>query len=293
MELESVQIPNFLSENRADKLLNVYFKACKILGCKIHELRLDGGVVSYITGTKVTEFDYRYCPDNSSKVKNPVAGYDLYEKIPEDEIKEINCDWVPEMIDHLNKEFEKINRNGKIHNFAIFNLPKPIAIHSDGNDLKNKRGKRNVFNPVFKREEYLLDDQKYTHQGLITLQNDDVRNGTIVFDQSFPYSVYYMNNKNDLDRKKSVITFLKDDDIFRFDEKIKNYTHEYMSNEEHKIIPELDREQLFGLSLDKKLMFMDKGNLISWKVGKFHTPIPYMKKGWGDRVMLQYEAVDK
>ena len=57
MELESVQIPNFLSENRVDKLLNVYFKACKILGCKIHELRLDGGVVSYITGTKVTEFD--------------------------------------------------------------------------------------------------------------------------------------------------------------------------------------------------------------------------------------------
>ena len=171
-------------------------------------------------------------------------------------------------------------------------MPKPIAIHSDGNDLKNKRGKRNVFNPVYKLEEYFPRDRKYTHQGLITLQNDDPRNGTIVFDQSFPYSVYYINNENNLERKKSVITFLKDDGIFRFDKKIENYTHEYMSDEEHKLIPDLKKEELFGLSLDKKLMFMEKGNLVSWQVGKFHVPIP-MKKEWGNRVMLQYEAVEE
>ena len=65
-----------------------------------------------------------------------------------------------------------------------------------------------------------------------------------------------------------------------------------MSDEEHKLIPDLKKEELFGLSLDKKLMFMDKGNLVSWQVGKFHVPIP-MKKKWGNRVMLQYEAVEE
>ena len=39
-------------------------------------------------------------------------------------------------------------------------------------------------------------------------------------------------------------------------------------------------------------MFMEKGNLVSWQVGKFHVPIP-MKKEWGNRVMLQYEAVEE
>ena len=196
------------------------------------------------------------------------------------------------MIDHLNEEFQKINRKGKICTFVIFNLPNPVQIHTDGNDIKNKRGKRNVFNPVFKREEYFPSYKKYTHQGLITIQNDDLRNGTIVFNQTFPYSVYYANHENNLDRKKSVITFLKDDDIFRFDEKIENYTYEYMSDEEYKLLPDMNREQLFGLSLDKKLMFMDKGTLVSWQDGKFHTTIP-MKKEWGNRIMLQYEAVDE
>ena len=65
-----------------------------------------------------------------------------------------------------------------------------------------------------------------------------------------------------------------------------------MSDEEYKLLPDMNREQLFGLSLDKKLMFMDKGTLVSWQDGKFHTTIP-MKKEWGNRIMLQYEAVEE
>ena len=283
MKSESIQIPNFLSENLVDKLLNLYFKSCQIIGSKIHELKFDE--VHY-TGTKIKRFDFI-----DAKFENTINDvninmekiYDLWDE----------CDLVPEIINYLNEEFQKINRNGKILNFTIFNLSEPtLPIHTDGNHIANKRDKRNVFNPVYKLEEYFPRDRKYTHQGLITLQNDDPRNGTIVFDQSFPYSVYYINNENNLERKKSVITFLKDDGIFRFDEKIKNYTHEYMSDEEHKLIPYLKKEELFGLSLDKKLMFMDKGNLVSWQVGKFHVPIP-MKKEWGNRVMLQYEAVEE
>lgn len=292
MELESVQIPNFLSEDRVDVVSKFYFEVCEILGCKVHEITFNNitSKVDYVSGTNYEDFDYRYCPSiekqySDDKVIN-------YKKIPEDKIKDINTDWIPEMIDHLNKEFQKINRKGKIRTFVIFNLPNPVQIHSDGNDIKNKRGKRNVFNPVFKREEYFPSYKKYTHQGLITIQNDDLRNGTIVFNQTFPYSVYYANHENNLDRKKSVITFLKDDDIFRFDEKIENYTYEYMSDEEYKLLPDMNREQLFGLSLDKKLMFMDKGTLVSWQDGKFHTTIP-MKKEWGNRIMLQYEAVDE
>ena len=285
MKSESIQIPNFLSENRVDKLLNLYFKSCEIVGCKIHELKFNGGYVDYITGKKIKKFNYIDAKLENTKSMieiNMKKIYDLWDE----------CDYVPEIIDHLNKEFQKIKRNGRILNFAIFNLSKPISIHSDGNHIKNKRDKRNVFNPVYKREEYFLRDRKYTHQGLITLQNEDSRNGTIVFNQSFPYSVHYMNHENNIERKKSVITFLKDDDIFRFDEKIENYTYQYMSDEEHKLIPDLKREQLFGLSLDKKLMFMDKGNLVLWQVGKLHTTIP-MKKEWGNRIMLQYEAVDE
>tara|TARA_A100001011_G_scaffold30387_1_gene29394 strand:- start:33348 stop:34220 length:873 start_codon:yes stop_codon:yes gene_type:complete len=290
--LESVQIPNFLSEDRVDVVSKFYFEVCEILGCKVHEITFNNitSKVDYVSGTNYEDFDYRYCPSiekqySDDKVIN-------YKKIPEDKIKDINTDWIPEMIDHLNEEFQKINRKGKICTFVIFNLPNPVQIHTDGNDIKNKRGKRNVFNPVFKREEYFPSYKKYTHQGLITIQNDDLRNGTIVFNQTFPYSVYYANHENNLDRKKSVITFLKDDDIFRFDEKIENYTYEYMSDEEYKLLPDMNREQLFGLSLDKKLMFMDKGTLVSWQDGKFHTTIP-MKKEWGNRIMLQYEGVDE
>ncbi len=292
MELESVQIPNFLSEDRVDVVSKFYFEVCEILGCKVHEITFNNITtkVDYVSGTNYEDFDYRYCPSiekqyTDDKVIN-------YKKIPEDKIKDINTDWIPEMIDHLNEEFQKINRKGKIRTFVIFNLPNPVQIHTDGNDIKNKRGKRDVFNPVFKREEYFPSYKKFTHQGLITIQNDDLRNGTIVFNQTFPYSVYYANHENNLDRKKSVITFLKDDDIFRFDEKIENYTYEYMSDEEYKLLPDMNREQLFGLSLDKKLMFMDKGTLVSWQDGKFHTTIP-MKKEWGNRIMLQYEAVDE
>jgi len=292
LELESVQIPNFLSEDRVDVVSKFYFEVCEILGCKVHEITFNNitSKVDYVSGTNYEDFDYRYCPSiekqySDDKVIN-------YKKIPEDKIKDINTDWIPEMIDHLNEEFQKINRKGKICTFVIFNLPNPVQIHTDGNDIKNKRGKRNVFNPVFKREEYFPSYKKYTHQGLITIQNDDLRNGTIVFNQTFPYSVYYANHENNLDRKKSVITFLKDDDIFRFDEKIENYTYEYMSDEEYKLLPDMNREQLFGLSLDKKLMFMDKGTLVSWQDGKFHTTIP-MKKEWGNRIMLQYEGVDE
>ncbi|OUU63760.1 MAG: hypothetical protein CBC22_00035 [Alphaproteobacteria bacterium TMED62] len=290
--MESVQIPNFLSEDRVDVVSKFYFEVCEILGCKVHEITFNNitSKVDYVSGTNYEDFDYRYCPSiekqySDDKVIN-------YKKIPEDKIKDINTDWIPEMIDHLNEEFQKINRKGKICTFVIFNLPNPVQIHTDGNDIKNKRGKRNVFNPVFKREEYFPSYKKYTHQGLITIQNDDLRNGTIVFNQTFPYSVYYANHENNLDRKKSVITFLKDDDIFRFDEKIENYTYEYMSDEEYKLLPDMNREQLFGLSLDKKLMFMDKGTLVSWQDGKFHTTIP-MKKEWGNRIMLQYEGVDE
>jgi len=292
LELESVQIPNFLSEDRVDVVSKFYFEVCEILGCKVHEITFNNITtkVDYVSGTNYEDFDYRYCPSiekqyTDDKVIN-------YKKIPEDKIKDINTDWIPEMIDHLNEEFQKINRKGKIRTFVIFNLPNPVQIHTDGNDIKNKRGKRDVFNPVFKREEYFPSYKKFTHQGLITIQNDDLRNGTIVFNQTFPYSVYYANHENNLDRKKSVITFLKDDDIFRFDEKIENYTYEYMSDEEYKLLPDMNREQLFGLSLDKKLMFMDKGTLVSWQDGKFHTTIP-MKKEWGNRIMLQYEAVDE
>lgn len=290
--MESVQIPNFLSEDRVDVVSKFYFEVCEILGCKVHEITFNNITtkVDYVSGTNYEDFDYRYCPSiekqyTDDKVIN-------YKKIPEDKIKDINTDWIPEMIDHLNEEFQKINRKGKIRTFVIFNLPNPVQIHTDGNDIKNKRGKRDVFNPVFKREEYFPSYKKFTHQGLITIQNDDLRNGTIVFNQTFPYSVYYANHENNLDRKKSVITFLKDDDIFRFDEKIENYTYEYMSDEEYKLLPDMNREQLFGLSLDKKLMFMDKGTLVSWQDGKFHTTIP-MKKEWGNRIMLQYEAVDE
>ena len=292
MELESVQIPNFLSEDRVDVVSKFYFEVCEILGCKVHQINFNNitSKVDYVSGTKYEDFDYRYCPSiekqyTDDKIIN-------YKKILEDKIKDINTDWIPEMIDHLNEQFQKINRKGKIRIFAIFNLPNPVEIHTDGNDVKNKREKRNVFNPVFKREEYFPSHKKYTHQGLITIQNDDLRNGTIVFNQTFPYSVYYVNHENNLDRKKSVITFLKDDDIFRFDEKIENYTYEYMSDEEYKLLPDMNREELFGLSLDKKLMFMDKGTLVSWQDGKFHATIP-MKKEWGNRIMLQYEAVEE
>ena len=82
MELESVQIPNFLSEDRVDVVSKFYFEVCEILGCKVHEITFNNitSKVDYVSGTNYEDFDYRYCPSiekqySDDKVIN-------YKKIP-------------------------------------------------------------------------------------------------------------------------------------------------------------------------------------------------------------------
>ena len=89
MELESVQIPNFLSEDRVDVVSKFYFEVCEILGCKVHQINFNNitSKVDYVSGTKYEDFDYRYCPSiekqyTDDKIIN-------YKKVPEDKIKEL------------------------------------------------------------------------------------------------------------------------------------------------------------------------------------------------------------
>ena len=84
MKLESIQIPNFLSENLVDKLLNLYFKSCQIIGSKIHELKFDE--VHY-TGTKIKRFDFI-----DAKFENTINETEL-----ESRIKDQTAFYVPEI----------------------------------------------------------------------------------------------------------------------------------------------------------------------------------------------------
>lgn len=302
LELESQTVENFIDRESYEAILDIYYSAWK----KAKEYYGDEVVI--------TEWFFKEADE-----KTPVPNYIVvrtrdfsnveiheHQKFYSTEFTKYLKPEVDKLIKLiiplLNKKFLENNLPGKLCNFALLCLQGGLNIHCDGQDIdtKLKKSPRPSTFPYYSKTEYVPKIYKnYSHQGLITLKNGHEKNGTIIFDQWFPYSVYLIQDKEDTNVKKTNIKFFKNDPKERFDETIKEYTYKPMPETQYQELQSiiqnedaLSREACHGLTVDKILRFGKSGTLNVWADKKFHMPIPYANNFEPiERITLQYEAI--
>lgn len=206
--------------------------------------------------------------------------------------------WLESIVQYMHTRFEEYQIPAKVINLNIHNLERSIPIHTDGVNISKRNEPRPDSFPEYDPKDYYpLEYTDYAHQGLITLQNDGEKNGTIIFDQWCPISNYLIqHNPYDKYNKKANIIFYKGEKLERFGFTVNEYTYQDMSNDDFEKIKNssdgsITKEQCYGLSLDKILLFGSTGTLNVWPVKKYHLPIPLPNDDWSkNRIMLQYET---
>ena len=177
---------------------------------------------------------------------------------------------------------------------ALYDLPFLFSTHTDGRDVKNKRDPRPEKWSDLKRSDWFIEEGwEYTYQGLINIDVENPDDGTVIFDQTFPYSTYLdfsipPEEPGRFGQKfsKQMIRFAKGDEIQRFDAEIGNFTHQPMSDEDYLWITNNEQynknlwpqEAGYGLTVDDILTFDMPGTMYSWDSSKYHIVKP-MKKG--------------
>jgi len=186
----------------------------------------------------------------------------------------------------------------EITRLCLHNLHVPLDVHCDGIDITNKHATRpndlHCYSANHKPER--LDDM--FNQGLITLNNENPYNGTVIFNQWFPISTYIFNTKEN-SSSKTIIKFFKGEKWERFGEYIRHATGKPLSENDWHLLQssvedpkQLDRNQFFGLSIDNILYFGEPGTLNVWANKKYHASLP--TSVWsGDRINLQFETKKK
>lgn len=193
------------------------------------------------------------------------------------------------MLDELNTRLSNYcDKFGRIYYFALYDLNHCFETHCDGRDIKDKRLPiPDNWDNLTREDWHQEDDVNYTRQGLINLDVADPTDGTVMFEQSFPYSVYIdmsckfgempYNKKN-----KPRIQFLKGDKPYRFGAEIKNFTHKLMNIDDYDEIMEhcfdesvFPHEATYGLSLEKVLTLDNPGTMYTWDCEKFHKVKPF------------------
>jgi len=219
-------------------------------------------------------------------------------------------EWLKELEDKLKKKLKAIDRKVGAITVNIFNFHKSFEVHCDSIDLPEKLKHMRRGEEVEIEVKRLMSTSKHTsyiptHQGLINI-NAPSNQGTILFDQSFPISVYCDYGKTGQSNwstgwgpYKEVIQFYKGDEPERYGYKIKNFTSEAMPIEQYEQITSLNKawkkSSAYGLTLDRELLFGNPGKLNSWDRKSFHMPkpMPYLKPAEAfnnNRLCLQYEA---
>lgn len=177
---------------------------------------------------------------------------------------------------------------GGVYYYALYDLNHCFETHTDGRDVKNKRlpipENWNDLKPEdWHQEEHI----NFTRQGLINLDVADSTDGTVMFEQSFPYSVYIDMSREFgempyLKKAKPRIQFLKNDEPYRFGAEIKNFTHELMNINDYDEIMEhcfdesvFPYESTYGLSLEKVLTLDNPGTMYTWDCTRFHKVKPF------------------
>jgi hypothetical protein len=189
----------------------------------------------------------------------------------------------------LNKQLSYFTDDHKqLYYYAIYDLNFSFGTHSDGRDIKHKRDPRPENWSDLKREDWEQeDDVRYTRQGLINLDVTDPTDGTVMFEQSFPYSVYLdmgveLGKMPHIWGGKPRIQFVKGDEPYRFGEEIKNFTHKIIDEDEYDEIMEhcIDEsifpiESTYGLSLEQVLTLDNPGTMYTWDCQRFHKVKPF------------------
>lgn len=178
---------------------------------------------------------------------------------------------------------------------ALYDLRYVFNTHTDGRDVKNKRDPRPENWDDLKYEDWHQeDDWEYTFQGLINIDAKDPNDGTVIFDQTFPYSVYVDMSTTPEEPlrfgqkfRKQMIRFAKGDSIERFGAKIQKWTDKPMSHDDYLWIMENgngndDHSEWpidcgYGLSVEDILTFETPGTMYCWDSSKFHITRPGVK----------------
>jgi len=201
---------------------------------------------------------------------------------------------------HLLDVLEQNGRPGNVTQLTYFNFDTGFPAHTDSLDVKDRYAERPETWDIPEEDYWPTPKYDNVQQGLINL-NAPSTQGTIMFDQWYPWSVYYENDVMLKDTSshtylKKYICFFKDDKPFRFGEQIQKITGKEFPEDDYKEIlqycdgDEIRRHEADGMTLEKILFFGTPGTLTSWDTRKFHMPIPFKRDMNDNRMTLQYFA---
>ncbi len=293
---QSQTIKGFLHQEFINKALKDYQHAKDVLA------------KSYRRPVEIHEVNTKLRSDGTftlHEFKIAVPGYNRQDNLPLKRYEKmcarlnqrLGFEWFEDTKILLEDNFKKHNIPAEMVTLNIHNLPSSFEIHTDGVNITHRDKPRPDSFPHYPEHKYVpIDPENFSHQGLITLQNNGPKNGTIIFNQWCPISTYLVQDKNYDGHYKSNIRFHKGEPLERFGVKVNEYTNTEISDEDFDTIAKatngsITREQCFGLTLDDILLFGEPGNLAVWPVKKYHLPVPLDSDDWtGSRIMLQYEA---
>ena len=291
---KSQTIKGFLDQGFINKILKDYQHAKSVLTksyrrpIDIHEVNTKFYKDHFILN------EFKIGGDGIKQSNLPV---ERYEKLCRRLNKRVGFEWFKDTQNILEDKFKKHNIPSELVTLNIHNLPNSFEIHTDGVNITHRDKPRPDSFPHYPEHKYVpIEPKNFSHQGLITLQNNGPKNGTIIFDQWCPISTYLVQDENYNGHYKSNIRFHRGESLERFGVKVNGYTNTDLPDEDYDIITKatdgsITKEKCHGLTLDEILLFGDPGNLSVWAVKKYHLPVPLGRDDWSqNRIMLQYEA---
>lgn len=194
------------------------------------------------------------------------------------------------VIDTMEKRMDAVTDDyGKMYWTAFYDINNNFELHCDGRDIKDKRGTRpENWDDLNYEDWHQEEDFEFTRQGLLSLDVKDQYDGTVIFDQSFPYAMYADFSKlthefPTLKNNKNKIKFAKGDSISRYGAEIQKFTHKPFNEDDYDEIMEncFDEsvwpiEAGYGFTLEKVCVLGDPGTMYSWDCSKFHKTRPYV-----------------
>ena len=182
--------------------------------------------------------------------------------------------------------------NSPLSNKTLINRSEKLIKTKDEGIEKN--------NPIFIEK---INSLENCFLSLIALDLDNEKYSTAIFNQWFPWSTYYMPNYTEETtpwKKRSRISFLKEDEPIRFNESIRNYTSAEFSDSDWNTINEnwitscdwhkFDRQQFYGLSLENVLAYGKPGTLNLWDRRKYTLAMPWNAEFKTRRLTLNFET---
>lgn len=330
--LETIEHNNFFSIEQVETIKNGYAqvtnKIAEVVGknpkdIRITELKYDPLIIN--GKNQAANLNKNSIAQDTWKIYAAYAddkrkfNYTLDDEKLNKEIYSLDLSWLVESVIWLNEGFEKIGRHGKVYRGAIQNFFEGFEIHCDGVDVKCKtktRKELNVLETLDPNVYKPFKPKKFIQQGLVTLQNDKpLINGTVIFNQWFPFSVYW-DYFNKIDGEfsrpsREATSFRSGESIIRFGQEFRNITHTPASDEDVQAVlkdsnkpkyfgKDLEswiRPSMYGLTIDKIVMFDQPGKLNSWDNKTLHITKPFrIAKILGadkeSRLTLQYETID-